>query len=533
LNADWLRGFEWGFEVGFCLCSGGLVASRRLERCPNSVTELAGVCPFRLQFSVAMAATVAIFSQSGLHLKSSRRAGSYLQRCRLFSGHVRSHLQRGQSASVAIRSKLQLKSSRRVLTRRSSFSGHVRSNHGRLLVRSSAEISDSNSLSRGSSEITPPSSEPISKLSVLTALALLLPAVVTAQASAKPAGKTRKKARAVPTMQLEERKEWVKGLPRIEETIPYTEVLELREADKVKHIIKHPNSRLKEWPERVFVVLGDDRVVRCVLPPPDRDEQFWASWENLELNSLLIDAFSPAIPAPKVEGWAAKGPSLTLLWKIQEWFNKSKSRKKGTAASARMEELARTRRELEQERKETQAEERRLEAEAVKEMKLARAQARAQREQEERMRRREEKWARDSANREVRMQQQAQDRADWSNFFYSASRNEGFRFLMGVFFFWLFYQTVVVGVKKRKQDYEDRLKIEQAEEVERRKMREWEGEMEAAEVGSQNFTNFPMSCTESYLFTDELCNVGLVNNSSLGEGRNERGREEEIGGSGE
>jgi hypothetical protein len=77
------------------------------------------------------------------------------------------------------------------------------------------------------------------------------------------------------------------------------------------------------------------------------------------------------------------------------------------------------------------------------------------------------------------------------------------------------------------------LKIEQAEEVERRKMREWEGEMEAAEVGSQNFTNFPMSCTESYLFTDELCNVGLVNNSSLGEGRNERGREEEIGGSGE
>lgn len=422
---------------------------------------------------------MAIFSQSGLHLKSSRRAGSYLQRCGLFSGHVRSHLQRGQS--VAIRSKLQLKSSRRVLTRRSSFSGHVRSSHGRLLVRSSAEISDSNSSSCGSSEITPPTSDPISKLSVLTALALLLPAIVTAQASAKPAGKTRKKARAVPTMQLEERKEWVKGLPRIEETIPYTEVLELREADKVKHIIKHPNSRLKERPERVFVVLGDDRVVRCVLPPPDRDEQFWTSWENLELNSLLIDAFSPAIPAPKVEGWAAKGPSLTLLWKIQEWFNKPKSGKKGTA-SARMEELARTRRELEQERKEMQAEERRLEAEAVKEMKLARAQARAQREQEERMRRKEEKWARDSANRELRMQQQALDRADWSNFFYSASRNEGFRFLMGVFFFWLFYQTVVVGVKKRKQDYEDRLKIEQAEEEERRKMREWEGEMEAAEA---------------------------------------------------
>jgi hypothetical protein len=82
----------------------------------------------------------------------------------------------------------------------------------------------------------------------------------------------------------------------------------------------------------------------------------------------------------------------------------------------------------------------------------------------------------------LKMQQTVQDSTDWNTFFYSASRNEGFRFLMGVFFFWLFYQTVVVGVKKRKQDYEDRLKIEQAEEEDRRKMREWENEMEAAEV---------------------------------------------------
>lgn len=411
------------------------------------------------------------------------------------------------------RSGLQLRSSRRVVQRGGLYSGHVRSHvvgmqrgqYGRLLVRSSGDGSDSiemdsSSLGEESSEVVEEGcrvsgSQSISKLGVgLTALALVLPAIITAQASAKVAGKAKKKVKvpkAVPTMELDERKEWVKGLPRIEETIPYTEVLELREADKLKHIIKHPNSRLKEQPERVFVVLDDDRVVRCVLPPPDRDEEFWTSWENMELDSLLIDAFSPAIPTPKVEGWAAKGPSLTFLWKIQEWLSKPKSTtSKGTKAksstSSRLEELARTRREMEQERKEQEAEARRMEAQRVKDMKLARAQAQAQREQEETMRKKEEKWVREAEKRELRMQQQAQDSADWSNFFYSASRNEGFRFLMGVFFFWLFYQTVVVGVKKRKQDYEDRLKIEKAEEEERQKMREWEGEMEAAEVRSHS-----------------------------------------------
>ncbi|KAG0626539.1 hypothetical protein M758_2G133600 [Ceratodon purpureus] len=463
-----------------------------------------------------MAATMAICSQSGLQLRSFRRGESYVQRWGSFSGHVRSHVvrQRGQyGRMVVVRSGLQLRSSRRVvayLQRGGLCSAHVRSHgggmqrgqYGRLLVRSSGDVSggfemDGSSQGEDGSDVVEEercrvsSSQSMSELGVgLTALALVLPAIITAQASAKVAGKAKKKAKvpkAVPTMELEERKEWVKGLPRIEETIPYTEVLELRDADKLKHIIKHPNSRLKERPERVFVVLDDDRVVRCVLPPPDRDEQFWTSWENMELNSILIDAFSPAIPIPKVEGWAAKGPSLTFIWKIQEWLSKPKSTpSQGTKAksstSARLEELARTRREMEEERKEQEAEARRTEAQSVKDMKLARAQAQRQREEEQRMRKKEEKWARDAEKRELRMQQQAQDSADWSNFFYNASRNEGFRFLMGVFFFWLFYQTVVVGVKKRKQDYEDRLKIEKAEEEDRKKMREWEGEMEAAEA---------------------------------------------------
>lgn len=280
----------------------------------------------------------------------------------------------------------------------------------------------------------------------------------------------------------------MKGLPKVQETIPYTEVLELREANKVKHIIKHPNSRLKERPERVFVVLDDDRVVRCVLPPPDRDERFWIGWDDMELNGVLIDAFTPSPPTPTVEGWAAKGPSLTFLWKIQQWLNKPKGetnkrgRKGSSATRSRLEELASTRKEIERERKEQELESKRFEAQRSREEKAAKAKALAERAQWEKMQKMEAKRVRDEEAQELKMQQTVQDSTDWNTFFYSASRNEGFRFLMGVFFFWLFYQTVVVGVKKRKQDYEDRLKIEQAEEEDRRKMREWENEMEAAEV---------------------------------------------------
>lgn len=257
---------------------------------------------------------------------------------------------------------------------------------------------------------------------MFTALALVLPAILTAQASAAATKKKARAPKAVPTMQLDERREWAKGLPKVEEAIPYTELVELREADRVKHIIKHPNSKLKERPERVYVVMKDDRVLRCVLPTPERDEKFWSNWEYLELNSLLIDAFSPAVPAPKVEGWAARGPSLTFLYKIQEWL-KPKERKK-TAASSRLEELARTRREMEQELREQEEDARRFEAQRVRELREQKALEKAAREEQERLQRREEKWAREAESRELKMQQQAQDNADWSNFFYSASRNE-------------------------------------------------------------------------------------------------------------
>ncbi|XWS11971.1 hypothetical protein CRYUN_Cryun37aG0050600 [Craigia yunnanensis] len=52
---------------------------------------------------------------------------------------------------------------------------------------------------------------------------------------------------------------------------------------------------------------------------------------------------------------------------------------------------------------------------------------------------------------------------------------------LGLVFFVIFYRTVVLSYRKRKKDYEDRLKIEKAEADERRKMKELEREMEGIE----------------------------------------------------
>jgi hypothetical protein len=153
-----------------------------------------------------------------------------------------------------------------------------------------------------------------------------------------------------------------------------------------------------------------------------------------------------------------------------------------SAARARLDELERVRKQMERENEEKEAEAKQAQAQRLQDEKAAKARAASERARFEQEMKDRKTRAQDNIARKDKLQQQVQSSAEWNNLWYTASRNEGFRFMMGVFFFWLFYQTVVVGVKKRKQDYEDRVKIEQAEEEERRKMREWENEMETAEV---------------------------------------------------
>ncbi|XP_055819489.1 probable inactive ATP-dependent zinc metalloprotease FTSHI 2, chloroplastic [Solanum dulcamara] len=49
---------------------------------------------------------------------------------------------------------------------------------------------------------------------------------------------------------------------------------------------------------------------------------------------------------------------------------------------------------------------------------------------------------------------------------------------LGLIFFYIFYRTVVFSYRRQKKDYEDRLKIERADDEKKRKMMELEREME-------------------------------------------------------
>eukprot|EP00271_Cylindrocystis_brebissonii_P005101 TRINITY_DN17041_c0_g1_i1.p1 TRINITY_DN17041_c0_g1~~TRINITY_DN17041_c0_g1_i1.p1 ORF type:complete len:802 (+),score=195.80 TRINITY_DN17041_c0_g1_i1:238-2406(+) len=81
------------------------------------------------------------------------------------------------------------------------------------------------------------------------------------------------------------------------------------------------------------------------------------------------------------------------------------------------------------------------------------------------------------------VQEQVLTEMDWNNFWAGAAQNEVVKFVLGVFFFVLFYYGVIVNVKKRRKDYEDRLKLEKAADEERKRLREWEEEMQMLEDG--------------------------------------------------
>ncbi|CAI5458932.1 unnamed protein product [Closterium sp. Yama58-4] len=58
-------------------------------------------------------------------------------------------------------------------------------------------------------------------------------------------------------MEVEEREAWARGLPVVQERVPYSQVVALKKANELKHIIKHPQSSLQAEPERVFLVLKE------------------------------------------------------------------------------------------------------------------------------------------------------------------------------------------------------------------------------------------------------------------------------------
>ncbi|OMO54019.1 Peptidase M41 [Corchorus capsularis] len=271
--------------------------------------------------------------------------------------------------------------------------------------------------------------------------------------------KTQKKTQEALTP--EQLKQWSKNLPIVTDRIPYTEILSLKHEGKLKHLIKPPSASLKQRAEPVLVVLEDSRVLRTVLPSINSDRKFWDSWDELKIESLCVNAYTPPIKRPEVPA-----PYLGFLWKVPTFMLSQFKPKE----SKRALEMRRAREEFKRQQKEELArmkEERLMIEKAMK----------VKKKEEERRKKREiRKRKQDESLHDAR--RNYQDRAKmWARLAYDSNVATA----LGLVFFVIFYQTVVLNYKRQKKDYEDRLKIEKEEAEERRKMRELDKEMQEIE----------------------------------------------------
>ncbi|KAK7402285.1 hypothetical protein VNO78_14428 [Psophocarpus tetragonolobus] len=272
-------------------------------------------------------------------------------------------------------------------------------------------------------------------------------------------------------LSAEELKTWSGGLPVVSDRLPYSEIIELKKNEKLKHIIKPNSAKLRRRGEAVLVVLEDSRVLRTVLPSIESDRKFWDWWDELKIDSVCVSAYTPPIKKPEWPRSLLSNiwlPDKLLIQLIEDRKTKPKKESKKAAKFRQMrmhfkiekeEELRKLREERE----------------------MMERTARAQKREEERRRKRD--------MRKKKYQEslrQASDRYDTMAYFWSdLANNSNVANALGVLFFYLFYRTVVLSYRKQKKDYEDRLKIERAEAEERRKMRELEMEMEGIEGGPE------------------------------------------------
>ncbi|KAK6125065.1 hypothetical protein DH2020_041181 [Rehmannia glutinosa] len=95
------------------------------------------------------------------------------------------------------------------------------------------------------------------KLSVtLTVISASLPQASSAAAKVSEKKRLGKKTEALTPEELEK---WTKGLPVVSHRLAYSEILDLKRENKLKHIVKPPNVGLKQRPEVVLVVLEDNK----------------------------------------------------------------------------------------------------------------------------------------------------------------------------------------------------------------------------------------------------------------------------------
>lgn len=249
--------------------------------------------------------------------------------------------------------------------------------------------------------------------------------------------------------------------------VPYTDILDLKREGKLKHVIKPPGGAgvgLRQRAEAVLVVLEDSRVLRTVVPSVEKDRRFWEMWDELKIDSVCVNAYSPPVKGPELPV-----PYLGFLSRIPAYMF---SFVKPKPVSKRAMEIKREREELKRNRKKElvgMREEREMMEKAIRVQK---------RMEEKRIRRELKKKKYEESTRDARRKYERM-----ANFWANLAADSNVATALGFVFFYIFYRTVVLSYRKQKKDYEDRLKIEKAEAEEKKKMRELERQLEGIEGG--------------------------------------------------
>ncbi|XP_042480532.1 probable inactive ATP-dependent zinc metalloprotease FTSHI 2, chloroplastic [Macadamia integrifolia] len=302
----------------------------------------------------------------------------------------------------------------------------------------------------------------LSLLQYSVTLTVISASIPQAHAAAKVSEKKRSGKR-VDALSPEELKSWSQGLPIVTDRIPYTEILNLKQEGKLKHVIKLSSASLKQRPDTVLAVLEDSRVVRTVVPSVQSDKRFWESWDELQIDSVCVNAYTPPIKKPEIPS-----PYLGFLSKIPL----------SILSFLKPKPLSKRALELQKFRKELQTTKNQELARANEEREMMEKAIKAQKKLEEKNRRKELKKIKyEESLRKARKDYQHMARV-WANL----ARDQNVSTVLGLLFFYLFYRTVVLNYRKQQKDYEDRLKIERAEAEERKKMKQLEKELQGDEV---------------------------------------------------
>lgn len=275
-------------------------------------------------------------------------------------------------------------------------------------------------------------------------------------------GTKKSSAKKIEALSPQELISWSQGLPPVSNRIPYTEILDLKREGKVKHVIRVPYGFFRQRSEPVMVVLEDSRVLRTVLPSGENNRRFWELWDELGIDTVCVNAYTPPIKPPDLPA-----PYLGFLLRVPAFMYSFVEPKKESKRAA---EIRRVREELKMEKTVELAKMRQEREMIEKALKMQKKQ------EERRIKRQTRRKKQEESLREARKNYQHMAIV-WTNL----SRDSSVATTLGLVFFVIFYRTVVFSYRRQKKDYEDRLKIEKAEAEERKKMRELERELEGIE----------------------------------------------------